>query len=83
MKATKIVGTAGIMVGLYFWTALSTSVNGGSPALGSGMHTSRLPDAQAAYERNHWQSAFDALARLADAGHADAARWAWLHAFPR
>ena len=34
------LGTAGIIVGLYFWTALSTSVKGGLPALGSGIQIS-------------------------------------------
>jgi hypothetical protein len=29
------------------------------------------------YERNHWPQAFAALARLADAGHPEAARIAW------
>jgi len=31
-----------------------------------------------AYERNHWGRAFDSLAALADAGHGEAARLAWL-----
>ena len=30
--------------------------------------------AMQAYERNHWQQAFDALADLADGGHVEAAR---------
>ena len=30
--------------------------------------------AMLAYERNHWQQAFDALADLADGGHVEAAR---------
>jgi len=32
--------------------------------------------AMVAYERNHWDEAFTALARLADRGHPDAARMA-------
>ena len=46
-----------------------------------------VPDAQMerefeaamqAYERNHWQDAFDALAKLADKGHSEATRVALL-----
>lgn len=39
-----------------------------------------LEQAMAAYETNHWQKAFSALALLADAGHGAAARVALLMA---
>lgn len=45
------------------------------PAGGSG--TAQAFDAAlAAYERNHWREAYEALARLADDGHPEAARMA-------
>ena len=47
VKATKIVGTAGMSVGLCFWTSFNTSVKGGSPARGSGTQMSLLPLPQA------------------------------------
>jgi len=47
VKATKIVGTAAIIVTLYCSTAFRTSVNGGLPARGSGMQTKLLPVKQA------------------------------------
>lgn len=34
--------------------------------------------AMAAYENNHWRAAFEGLAVLADSGHDEAARLAWL-----
>lgn len=40
----------------------------------------RFDAAMAAYERNHWRAAHEALAALADAGHVEAARLAWLMA---
>ncbi len=42
----------------------------------------RYEVARAAYERNHWQQAFDAFAALAEQGHPEAARLAlqmWRH----
>ncbi len=39
---------------------------------------SPFDQAMDAYERNHWGVAFNGLAALADAGHGEAARMAWL-----
>ncbi len=46
VKAMNTVGTAGMSVGRCFCTILSTSVNGGVPARGSGTQISRLALAQ-------------------------------------
>ncbi len=44
----------------------------------ASLDDSAFAEALDAYERNHWPRAFQALAELADGGHAEAARWAWL-----
>lgn len=47
-------------------------------AAGEGAADAAFDAALVAYERNHWQQAYDAFASLADQGHREAARIALL-----